>query len=705
MGARPAPPLARIEGERGVGSGRPAATGFPVLRTYPAPDPLSSPVARWGRYGVLGLSLVLTLDGLWALSSGSGPAGASIPVVDIGPLVGVVLAAFVLSVLVLGVRWAHRVRWAGPVPRLLAWFSLIYSGGVLASTLVLAFGDTGSLPLPSWAWIFVAGVIGCTVAVLSASVPFEEDAPFPVLGMLVTGTPAVLAYVIAIVSAPVVLAPGILLAVLLVAAVLFEWGARALREPGRIPLPGRTPFVAPRGEAAASLAPGTRAPPVRASPPFRPPASVPAHPGPASLVRTSAGGPALSEDPRERMLREWEERLRLVQKGLDARKLELDTAARQLGLREAELTRKERGLASVTAYGPALPSIRQESAPVLSEPGGGRPAAPSALLPQRMPLESRPPAPFSPVPRPSPVPALASAPAPYPRQVPPDREPQRPAYSTSSRVAPSPLVPGFPSRVPSPPQSAPLSTGVRPITVGAPKARALPAAESLPSRPPLSPEEAYPADRVGSPSVVCVIAESPDASTPVLQGFVLDGLAEGEDAIVVTLASPVDHIAQRLSGADPRTADHIRAGRLQWIDGRAANARRPSGLGTTGAEIDHSSPTWARTLGQFLATLRRVAGAENAGFRVAVFGVSAALERADYRVGFAFLRNVVGLVRSRGGIVLFELEDGPPTQLDLEEVTERADRVLRVRMEKGRVILAGPGSSDSTTVKDGYPGP
>lgn len=195
-------------------------------------------------------------------------------------------------------------------------------------------------------------------------------------------------------------------------------------------------------------------------------------------------------------------------------------------------------------------------------------------------------------------------------------------------------------------------------------------------------------------SAVAVVAGSTQVSRPVMETFLLEGFQRGERAIVLTLADSAEEVRrefvrrQRDAPQAPGMEDVL------WVDG--SPGRPPTLPPQLPAEERGSEPlSYVELLGGFLARLRAADTKGSPPIRVVVLGVSSRLARPDHRVGYVFLRNLVGLLKSRRALLALELETPQEGGVPIEPVTSRTDRVCELRRERDRTLfrLAGPGSS------------
>lgn len=641
---------------------RVAVSGTALL-TAPVPSRGSPPQERRSLRRAIGaLSLVLVANGLWvylaALPSAGVPGGVRSAV-----FLGVMVASpLVMALLIVRLRWRSLAQRRDFAVRLLTIFASAY-----ALLVVFSAGQTGSagaagLSAAAEGQIFAAAMVGCSLDVTVALLPSAEDGRRLLLGLAAVGAPSACAYGLASTVPGIEATPGGFLLTVVAAAILFLIGSYLL-DPRAFPslLPRSSPLSWERLLPRPDGAPGrwaTWAPPAARRPALR--ASTFGAGGPIdrrSGAPPIAAAPASSNPPTEQRFREWEERLR-------RRESELEERARKLSAIEADLVHRE----AVSAVPPSSLLARSGavSAPRANVPrpvGSPRPTDGPPTLDRDVPRSE----PSRPVSGPSPSPSVLRTPPP------PSPMSARTADAYSRGPAPAP-APGLRPLVP------------LPASLPGPEVTGSPGRSDLP-RSPLTVRE----DRttpaaigprttagLGTSAAVCLIADGPGLSSPVLTEFLREGFEQGDAVIVVALEPPRDGRRPPFPPAAAWVEQCVRERRWFSVNG-FREAVVPERGGSEVADAENEPPRHGRTLSQFLATLREVDARETTRCRVVVLGASAPLERADYRVVLALLRNLVGLVRGRGGRILVELPQGIPSRLPPEELARYVDRTLWLR--------------------------
>jgi hypothetical protein len=624
------------------------------------------------RYSVLALVAVIAADGLWVLFASpktSGVGGGTFP-----PYLSALLAAtLVLSTIVLLVRWepsGDRAAWFGSLTE---WVAVAYGAGNVVGFVLDGLGTFGGTASDPSSWFLPAGLFGATLAVYSTchlALPWGRAGWFG-LGLIVLPVPfAILVFVPAAGGTGSSALVGV---ALIASAFLFEAGSVGLRaasaaKPSGMYLP-RTPEV-PRPTPA-------RRPEVRATPtPGRP---VPASPSSAQAVGPAAppapaGRPTPSPDSLlafERALLSWQKDLESQRQELAERERLITARSRSVSEREVDLARK--AIAPVPPpRAPSAPSTTPSPTPPASSPA----APPIPTAPSRYPVTPAPaPPPSAPIR--GPPTALTSLPAPRPAPSPsvPSRSPPSEVTAGLSAVRNRPPEPARPPASPSLP--APPVPRPEPPKIAGP---APPSGE--PGRGPLT--RAVVGD-AGPGSSVAIVADASATSRAVIDAFLLEGLRRDEHAIIVTMAEPGNQVSEELAAKDPRFLEYQREGVVLWVDG-SAFGRAPSAAPSGSDSIQVDSPSYVAMLSRFLSNLRTADAFAGTPVRVGVLGIAVLLDRSDYRVAYAFLRNMVSLLRGRNAVALLQLEPDRPGRASIEPIVSRSDRAIVLRAEGDRVF-------------------
>jgi|GEM_PF-5660231 len=635
------------------------------------------------RIAVLALSAVLVFDGLWVLIAGPGTSGVS-PERTFPPFLSIlILAPLVLATLVLYARWR-----AAPLSNVLTvwrveWIAVAYCIGNLVGYLIDGIGSFGGGPADPQAWFVPAALFGATLSVFSAVRTPVFGRPVPWVGTLLVGLPVVVGVLVYAPAAGGNGSAALVGVALLASAFLLEAGSVTLRQSAsdRVPavlLPRTTDAILGRPPGTFDGRPGARSEstyvregtplPGRMDPP-PPPPEVPSRPTPSAVALLGF----------ERALLTWQSDLESQRQDLTDRERRLAERARTVAGREVEISRKE-----ATAV-PPPPMLTPNFPATLASPRVD--AGPPRPPPQTIPISVTPSVPrLAPTPEvpPRPIPQ----PVPSPPRIAPPPSPARPNLSILPPDAPRSAPPAPVRLVPPRNVPAPMPEPVPP--------RARPAAGPAivsPSSPRKAPENLTAALFRGlSPgTTVAMLADAPGTSRAMVTSFLLEGLRQGDQAIVVTLDRPVEEITNNLARQEPRWGEYQKAGKVAWVDGappvRAEMSPRPPG--SSGSS---DSPSYVGMLRRFLACLRATDAQDEVRLRIGVLGIAAALDRPDHRVGSAFLRNVVALLRGRNAFALMDLELGRPAHSSIEPITSRTDRTVRVRIDGDRsyVRVIGP---------------
>lgn len=179
----------------------------------------------------------------------------------------------------------------------------------------------------------------------------------------------------------------------------------------------------------------------------------------------------------------------------------------------------------------------------------------------------------------------------------------------------------------------------------------------------------------------------------VLYAFLAEGLRRGESALVVAVSrSPAD-IAQELAPLLPELTDVEAQGRLLWIDafaGEGASAG-PEGTGEIKGPGDYTG-----ILTAVAKSVQRLQ-ARGAPFRVAYVSLSSSLTQHDERSGFAFVRNLLALLRPSDAATVYSIDRGVIDERQLEELQAALDGGVLFQRAGGKTSLSVLGLGDVAT--------
>lgn len=621
------------------------------------------------RIAVLAAVSLLLFDGLWILVADRSATGVTAG----GPfptfLSIVVLVPVLLSVAVLVFRGRDtKDRW-GTVASVGA---TLYSIGILAAYLLGGLGPSSGGGSDLAAFYFPAALFGSSVAVVAASAPWRLPRLPSLAGLALLALPGVFGVLVYLPTpggnGTVVLVGASLLA----SAFLLEAGSAGL-----LPSVGRDP-VYPVEET-----PGDRTPPSGllgrwgAQPPatFGRTGSVAGEGrvGTSALERNGPVSTQRSLDRLERKLLEWWDELEGQREELVERERELAARARTVVLLELDIARQQDALRPTTGVKPRFPSAPPPASSTL--PGPEMPSGP------RFPLSGSP-DPVTNAPairggnpdrgwRLASVPSPPSVPAPPSliHEMGPDASP-KPARQRAEEARLSEAGPGGPID--------PLS----PVSLSG----ASEAPREIPERPRtgLSPLDRLLEGDLPAGHAVALVARSLARADPFVHAFLLRGLLRGDRAIIVTLASPVSEVAESLARADPRFGEYRRSGSVMWVDGSVPQAAAEDD--EEHAALEGEAPSYVSVLSRFLSVVRTSYADGDRRLRIVVLGIPAILDRPDYRVGYAFLGSLIGLLRGRNALALLPLTTDVPGRPSIEPVRARADFTILLDPDGDRAL-------------------
>ncbi len=627
--------------------GRLAAQLVTAMRAVGRGSRVRSILPRWLVLITVGILVALGVAVLGRVSIGFGVDSATLPGFLL--LLGTLAAALPASNWLLR-RGSDLVPGRGSASQLRR-----ISAGVglanLSGLLLVGSGAFGS-PADPAAMFFPSSLFVIALAIYAVGHADFVRVPLPWTGFVLLGLPVVFGV---LVFAPGTSGAGSSLLVgvcLITAAFLFEAADSILHsapEESADPMPLIVPRTAvagtrargwqygtPDGVPAAAL--GTS--PVRRAPIDR-------NPGPTA--------PSLRAPPSSETLRAFEKALLGWQTELDRQR--------------HDLVERERRLEHRT---PPREVLEVRPAPTAPKQALGIPVGA-----ETRPMVARPPS----LPPPAPV-------APAPAAVaPPDPRVMRTMPLPSVRSPVPADVPVSVARVP-----APAATVVRPtlpeLSSAAPLLPAAPSAPSLPSwaRTPVPAERTAATqsaldvlfEGLGAGTTVALLSAGGTPSRSAIDRFLLEGLRNGGQALLVTFRDSPADVTERLERSNADAARKLLEGSLHWIDGSEFGGPELRGGDGGGFPADARPPSYVRLLARFIAGLRELSLASGPPLCVVVLGASVLLRRRDYRVGYSFLRNVGSLVRGRNALAVLDLDLDAPGQAPSEPVLSRVDRTFVV---------------------------
>jgi KaiC/GvpD/RAD55 family RecA-like ATPase len=231
------------------------------------------------------------------------------------------------------------------------------------------------------------------------------------------------------------------------------------------------------------------------------------------------------------------------------------------------------------------------------------------------------------------------------------------------------------------PRPASTPPGPTPAAVAAPTPVAAPTSRRLPDR-----------SSIGSPRLDdLLLGGLPPRGHLLLMGppfsgkevllfqFLAEGLKRGEPVVIVSAGRPPTELAQRLRLVQPDLDARQARGQVSWID----------------ATSTAGDPT--AVLSSLVQAARKVEAAHPGPFRVGVLGVGHLFAGLDPARGGAYFQNLVGVLKPRNILCLYELDTGLLPESLLGALQSRVDGVIEFREDRGKPLLAVRGLGEVET--------
>lgn len=630
------------------------------------------------RFVVLTMAALLAFDGLGVLlvhGSGAGAvAGGPFPAY----LSVLLLTPLGLSIYVLVVRMSARAETSRGPGAHIAWAALAYSVGNLVAYVISGLGVIGVAPSDPLGWFLPAGLLGVALTLFGATERRRPEIRIPWTSVLLVMLPVPLGI---LVTYPLAggSGSGVLVgAALLAGAFLVEAGSIGLEL--RVPETGNDSQAPTTGSSVPNFEnrPGPPPPGVGRLPAAGRP--LPAREErPTSTPESPVRGvpSAASLIAFERALLGWQDELAQRREELAARERDVADKARLLASREVALARRILGIDPATVPSPPLlgAPVSAGVASIVDRSSPSNPAAgPTRLQPTGRAV------------------------------VTPDRfaglgrERLDPPGTQAGRLESSALPP--PSPVPSRPlRSTPFrgespSQSVSSVRKG--DDRTAPP-ESLRRR---GESEGWIPVLFGGlePGASVAIVSSTGGARTVVGSFLLEGLRQGESAVAITLSQGVDRARGMLEESEPRLSTEPWGARLRWVDASTAIGAGSLGVGEEDRS-DGETRSYITVLSRFISAIRSAESHSPSRVRVGVFGVAGILDQEDHRVEYAFLRNLISLLKGRNMFGALELEASSFDRPWITTVTSRTHRTMWVRAD-GERCFGGTRPEGGTTTPD-----
>jgi len=178
----------------------------------------------------------------------------------------------------------------------------------------------------------------------------------------------------------------------------------------------------------------------------------------------------------------------------------------------------------------------------------------------------------------------------------------------------------------------------------------------------------------------------------VVYSFIAEGLKRGEPVAIVTATRSPDEVAQALGVVLPQFREYEQMRMVRWVDA--------SGTTTASTKIRtvvKGPNDQAGILTSLGAIAREFEGARKGGFRVAFLGLSAVLAHGDQRAGYAFLQNIVGILKPRPALAMYAIDAGTLSEAQVESLLGRMDGAIVFRQDRDKTFLSVKGVGDVET--------
>ncbi len=193
-------------------------------------------------------------------------------------------------------------------------------------------------------------------------------------------------------------------------------------------------------------------------------------------------------------------------------------------------------------------------------------------------------------------------------------------------------------------------------------------------------------------SHVALVGEAFVGKEVALYAFVAEGLKRGEPVVLVTATRSPDEISESLGVLLPQFREYEQIGKVTWIDASGSGAAAgPHRLVTAG------SNDLPGILSALVQASKDLSATPPGRFRVGFLGLSAALAHGEERAGFAFLQNIVGILKPRDALAMYSIEAGALSEPQVESLLGRMDGAILFRQDRDRTFLSVKGFGDVET--------
>jgi KaiC/GvpD/RAD55 family RecA-like ATPase len=178
----------------------------------------------------------------------------------------------------------------------------------------------------------------------------------------------------------------------------------------------------------------------------------------------------------------------------------------------------------------------------------------------------------------------------------------------------------------------------------------------------------------------------------VLYSFIAEGLKRSEPAILLTASRSPEEVAASLGVVLPQFREYEQQGLVTWIDASGSKgAASPQRLVVAGSDDR------AGMLSALVKASRAYLDADRGPVRFGFLGLSAVLAHGDERTGFAFLQNIVGILKPRDALAMYSLEGGAVSDAQVEVMLSRMDGAIAFRQDRDKTFLSVRGLGEIQT--------
>ncbi|MGB7124042.1 MAG: ATPase domain-containing protein, partial [Thermoplasmata archaeon] len=180
----------------------------------------------------------------------------------------------------------------------------------------------------------------------------------------------------------------------------------------------------------------------------------------------------------------------------------------------------------------------------------------------------------------------------------------------------------------------------------------------------------------------------------VLYGFIAEGLKRGEPAVLVSATRPPSEVAESLGVVLPQFHEYEQMGMVTWID-----ASGPGGTASADVHrlVTKGADDRAGILSYLVKTAKALEDQKKGPFRVGFLGLAAVLGHGDERASFAFLQNVVGILKPRNALAMYSLEGAVLSDAQVETLLSRMDGAIVFRQDRDKTFLSVKGLGEVQT--------